>query len=172
LTMAARSVSTKRLFPFAIFPSLVSYFCSEIRMRLATASSLVFCLGAGLLLLGCGKSSPAAGPKTVPFKGKLVFTKGGDAKSIFNRQGRIELESVDQPGVHALGAIEEDGSFTVATITSEGSSPGAVPGAHRVRLDLEDNAQRLVAPKFLDFAKSGLKISVPSEQPIEVQVWR
>jgi hypothetical protein len=57
-------------------------------------------------------------------------------------------------------------------VTKEGSSPGAVPGTHRVRLDLEDNAQKLVAPQFLDFVKSGLKISLPSEQPIEVQVWR
>jgi hypothetical protein len=75
-------------------------------MRLATAASLVFCLGVGLLVLGCGRNSPATGPKTVPFKGKLVFTKGGDAKALFNRQGRIELESVDQPGVHALGALQ------------------------------------------------------------------
>jgi len=86
-------------------------------MRLVTAASLVFCLGVSLLVLGCSKSAPTTGPKTVPFKGKLVFTKGGDAKSLFNRQGRIELESVDQPGVHALGAIEEDGSFSVATVT-------------------------------------------------------
>jgi len=141
-------------------------------MRLATAASLVVCLDVGLLVVGCDKSTPAAGPKTVPFKGKLVFSKGGDAKALFNRQGRIELESIDQPGLHAIGAIEEDGSFTVATVTKEGSSPGAVPGTHRVRLDLEDNAQKLVAPQFLDFVKSGLKISVPSEQPIEVQVWR
>jgi hypothetical protein len=41
-----------------------------------------------------------------------------------------------------------------------------------VRLDLDDNAQNLVAPQFLDFAKSGLKITVPSDTPIEVQVWR
>jgi hypothetical protein len=102
----------------------------------------------------------------------LVFTRGGAVKALFDRQGRIELESVDQPGIHAMGAIEEDGSFSVATVTKDGSNPGAVPGTHRVRLDLDDNAQRLVAPQFLDFAKSGLKIIVPSTTPIEVQVWR
>jgi len=121
---------------------------------------------------GCGTSKTAGGPSTVPVRGKLVFTRGGAVKALFDRQGRIELESVDQPGIHAMGAIEEDGSFSVATVTNDGSNPGAVPGTHRVRLDLDDNAQRLVAPQFLDFAKSGLKIIVPSTTPIEVQVWR
>jgi tripartite-type tricarboxylate transporter receptor subunit TctC len=98
--------------------------------------------------------------------------KGGEVKALFLRQARIELESIAQPGVHAVGPIEEDGSFTVATATAEGSGAGAVPGAHRVRLDLEDNAQKLVAPQFLDFLKSGIVIKVPSDQPIEVKVWR
>jgi hypothetical protein len=124
------------------------------------------------IVSGCGKAETATGPKTVPLRGKLVFTKGGDAKALFKRQGRIELESVEQPNIHAAGPIEEDGSFTVATVTGEGSSPGAVPGSHRVRLDLDDQAQRLVAPQFLDFVKSGVKITVPSDQPIEVQIWR
>jgi hypothetical protein len=57
-------------------------------------------------------------------------------------------------------------------VTTEGSSPGAIPGTHRVRLDLDDQAQRLVAPQFLDFVKSGLKITVPSDTSIEVKVWR
>jgi hypothetical protein len=124
------------------------------------------------VLPGCGKTETATGPKTVPVRGKLVFTKGGDAKALFNRQGRIELECVEQPTIHAIGPIEEDGSFTVATVTAEGSSPGAIAGNHRVRLDLDDQAQRLVAPQFLDFVKSGLKITVPSDKPIEVQVWK
>jgi len=140
-----------------------------MRLVPATALALVSCA----LVLGCGKTDKGTGPKTVPLRGKLVFTKGGDAKSLFKRQGRIELESIEQPTIHAAGAIEEDGTFTVATVTSEGgSSPGAIPGSHRVRLDLDDQAQRLVAPQFLDFVKSGLKITVPSDQPIEVQVWR
>jgi hypothetical protein len=137
-------------------------------MVYAVALALFSCAA----FLGCGTSEKATGPKTVPVRGKLVFTKGGDAKALFNRQGRIELESIDQPSVHAAGSIEEDGSFTVATITAEGSSPGAIPGSHRVRLDLDDQAQRLVAPQFLDFTKSGLKITIPSDKPIEVQVWR
>jgi len=139
-------------------------------MRLGDA--IVVVLSLSTVLLGCSKTEQATGPKTVPLRGKLIFTKGGDAKSIYNRQGRIELESVEQPTIHAMGSIEEDGSFTVATVTSDGSSPGAVPGNHRVRLDLDDQAQRLVAPQFLDFAKSGLKITVPTDKPIEIQVFR
>jgi len=131
-----------------------------------------FAIFLAILICGCDRSQPITGPQTVPVRGKLVFTKGGDIKPIYNRQGRIELESIEQPSIHAIGAIEEDGSFTVATITAEGSSVGAIPGSHRVRLDLEENAQRLVAPQFLDFAKSGLKITVPSEQPVELQIWR
>ena len=139
-------------------------------MRLMPPLALV--LLSCTLILGCGKSDNATGPKTVLLRGKVVFTKGGDAASLAKRQGRIELESIEQPTIHAAGPIEEDGSFTVATVTAEGSSPGAVPGNHRVRLDLDDQAQRLVAPQFLDFVKSGLKITVPSDKPVEVQVWR
>jgi hypothetical protein len=139
-----------------------------MRPLTAAALALISCA----VVLGCGKSEQATGPKTVPVRGKVVFTKGGDAKALFNRQGRIELESVEQPGIRAAGAIEEDGSFSVATVTAEGSSPGAIAGNHRVRLDLDDQAQRLVAPQFLDFVKSGLKITIPSDKPIEVQVWR
>jgi hypothetical protein len=141
-------------------------------MRLATTACFVLILTVELSTVGCGKAEKATGPKTVPLRGKLVFTRGGDAKALFNRQGRIELESVDQPGVRAMGPIEEDGSFVVATVTADGSSQGAVPGTHRVRLDLDDAAEKLVAPQFLDFAKSGLKITVPSDQPIEVKVFR
>jgi hypothetical protein len=121
---------------------------------------------------GCGKKEATGnGPATEPVRGKLVFTKGGDVKSLYDKQARIEFESVDQPGVRAVGAIEEDGSFTVATITPEGGSPGAVAGKHRVRLDLEDNAQRLVAPQFLDAKKSGITVTVPSDE-IKVEVWK
>jgi len=141
-----------------------------VSIRLVSAAA--FALICSATVLGCGKAEQATGPKTVPVRGKLVFTKGGDAKALYRRQGRIELESIDQPSVHAAGPIEEDGSFTVATVTGEGSSPGAVPGSHRVRLDLDDQAQRLVAPQFLDFVKSGVKITVPSDKPVEVQVWR
>jgi len=141
-------------------------------MRFVTTAALFSLLLLAAWLTGCAKKPQTTGPKTVPLRGKVVFTKGGDVKTLYNKQARIEFESVDQPGVRAVGPIEEDGSFVVATVTAEGGNIGAIPGTHRVRLDLEENAQSLVAPQFLDFAKSGLKVTVPSDQPIEVKIWR
>lgn len=141
-------------------------------MRFCCAWLLLVELAMGLAG-GCGKKEPAAeGPKTEAVRGKLVFTKGGDVKSLFDKQARIAFESIDQPGVLAVGALEEDGGFTVATITPEGGSPGAVPGKHRVRLELDDNALRLVAPQFLDARKSGTTVTVPTEGETIVEVWR
>src|SRR5437879_6111181 len=139
-------------------------------MRFAVAANGISFVLALALLVGCGR--PATnGPATVPVRGKIVFTRGGDVKTLFNKQARIEFESVEQPGGRAAGAIEEDGSFVVATVTAEGGSAGAIPGTHRVRLDLADD-QKLVAPQFVDFSKSGLKVTLPSEAPIEIKVWR
>src|SRR6478752_6891698 len=84
------------------------------------------------VILGCVSRDSSKGPKTVPVRGKVVFTKGGDVKTLFSRQARIEFESVDQPGMRAAGMIEEDGGFQVATVAESGSSLGAVPGTHRV----------------------------------------
>jgi hypothetical protein len=143
-------------------------------MRFATAAARLILISMMVLSGGCGSKDGTSGkgPQTVHVKGKVVFTRGGTVKALADKQARIELESVDQPGVRAVGAIQEDGSFEVATITPEGGSTGAIPGKHRVRLDLEDNAQKLVAPQFLDFAKSGVTITLPSEAPVEVKVWR
>jgi hypothetical protein len=142
-------------------------------MRFATAA-LALLLFSASVLSGCGSktAADAKGPETVLVKGKVVFTRGGTVKSLADKQARIELESVDQPGVRAVGQIQEDGSFEVATITADGGSPGAVPGKHRVRLDLEENAASLVAPQFLDAARSGIVVTLPSDQPVEVKVWR
>jgi len=150
--------------------TLQSSFQQRQRRPASAAVAVLFLLAT--VSAGCGAPQQAKGPPTVPVKGKVVFTRGGTVKSLFDRQARIELESVEQRGVRAVGTIEEDGSFAVATITAEGSSPGALAGTHRVRVDLEDNAQKLVAPQFLDFVKSGVTIKLPSDQPIEVKIWR
>jgi hypothetical protein len=124
------------------------------------------------VILGCVSRDSSKGPKTVPVRGKVVFTKGGDVKTLFSRQARIEFESVDQPGMRAAGMIEEDGGFQVATVAESGSSLGAVPGTHRVRFLLDERDEKFVAPQFLDFQKSGITVKLPSEQPIEIKVWR
>ena len=126
---------------------------------------------AALFVAACGKSGEKK-IATVPVKGKVVFVKGGDVKVLASRQARIEFQSVDQPGLRAVGPIEEDGSFTVATVAEGAGGEGLVAGTHRVRLDLDDRDVNLVAPQFLDFAKSGLTVKVPSEQPLEIKVFR
>lgn len=123
-------------------------------------------------MAGCGEKAPDIGLKTVPVQGKVVFTKGGELKTLFDRQGLIAFESVEQPGVRAIGEIQEDGSFILSTVKDGVSAPGAVEGTHRVRLDLDDSATRFVAPQFLDFQKSGITVKVPSDQPLEIKVWR
>src|SRR5439155_12969080 len=138
-------------------------------MRVPNAATISLFFISVAVFVGCHSGGHAKGPKTVPVRGKVIFARGGTVKALYDRQARIELESVDQPGVRAIGPIEEDGSFVVATITAEGGSSGALPGTYRVRLDLEENAQKLVAPQFLDFAKSGITIKLPSDQPIEVK---
>src|SRR5687767_9393510 len=101
--------------PSAIFSRIVAALCGRGIMRSippARELSLLFCLAC---LLGCGKSDPP-GPATAPLQGKVVFTKGGTVKALADRQARIEFESVEQPGLRAAGLIEEDGSFTAATV--------------------------------------------------------
>lgn len=126
----------------------------------------------GLAMLGCG-SKPLEGPATVPVKGKVVFTKNGTVDSIVERQGSVEFESVEQPGVKAVGDIEPDGTFIVRTLVPGGAKPGAVPGQHRVRLYLDERAQQLVAPQFLRFDKSGIAVTVAEPQSdVEIHIWR
>jgi hypothetical protein len=122
--------------------------------------------------VGCGKKADPKGPQTVAGKGKVVFTKGGNVKSLFDKQAAIVFESVEQSGVKAMGPIQEDGSFEVATVTDQGGSPGLISGTHRVRLELDDAAAKLVAPQFLDAAKSGVTVKVPSDAPLEVKIWK
>jgi hypothetical protein len=127
---------------------------------------------AAMIGMASCKERPDIGVKTVPIQGKITFTKGGEVKTLFDRQALVAFDSVDQPGMRAIGEIQEDGTFSVSTVKDGVSVPGAVEGTHRVRLDLDDSAARFVAPQFLDFQKSGITIKVPSDQPLEIKVWR
>lgn len=126
----------------------------------------------GLALTGCGTKG-IEGPSTVPVTGKVVFTKNGNLEPIVDRQGAVEFESVDQPGVKAIGDIQADGTFTVSTLFDGKAKPGAVPGQHRVRLNLDERAQQYVAPQFLQFDRSGIAVTVAEPQSnVEIQIWR
>ena len=132
------------------------------------ACSLLAC---SLLLVGCGKGE-SDGLETVPVKGKVVFTKGGTVESLAARNAAVQFELVDDPKIKASGAIEEDGSFTVATSFGEDGKPGAVAGKHRVRLMIDDGFESRVARKFLSFEKSGITVTVPSDEEIVIEVWK
>ena len=58
------------------------------------------------------------------------------------------------------------------SVKDESTGEGLVSGSHRVRLNLDDVAASLVAPQFLEFKTSGITVKVPSDQPLEVKVWR
>lgn len=134
---------------------------------------LILSLLVGILLAGC--SSRAAGPATVPVKGKLVFLRGGDARTIGERQGIIEFASIDHPGVRAFGEIQEDGSFQLISVQDDQASVGSegiVPGAHRVCLRLDATSREFVAPQFLDLERSKIVAQVSGNEEIVIQVWR
>jgi hypothetical protein len=141
-------------------------------MRRKVLSRYVGVLLGGLLLLsGCQRIGPE-GPAATPIEGKVVLTRGGDPTSLYGCQGVIEFQSVERPEVRAYGEILEDGTFTLATDDDGVSREGVIEGTHRVRLNLDDSSQYLVDPRFLNFKTSGLTVKVPTEQPIEIKVWR
>jgi len=121
--------------------------------------------------LGCGGGGQE-GPKTVPLSGKVVFTKGGSVARLNTRGAGVEFQSVEQPEVRASGSIEEDGTFMMGTRYGDAAKSGVVPGQHRVRLTLDDEFKHLVAPQFLQFERSGITVTAPSDQPVEVKVWK
>jgi len=128
-------------------------------------------VGLGLIAVGgCGRRQE--GPATVPLSGKVVFTKGGSVSTLNSRTGGVEFQSVEQPDIRAYGSIEEDGSFTMASRVGESGKPGVIPGKHRVRIKLDDEFKHLVAPQFLQFERSGVTVTAPSDQPVEVKVWK
>lgn len=125
-------------------------------------------LGLLIILVGC---KPKGFP-TVPAQGKVVFTKGGTVKSLHDKEGAVEFESVEQPGLRAYGTIGPDGEFTVMSLKDKAVSPGLVEGTHKVRLNLDEEAAKLVDPRFLHFDKSGITVKAPVEGELVIKVWR
>src|SRR5262245_16379945 len=135
------------------------------------ARGLVCALLTAVLVGGCGKSAPPM-PETVPVQGRVTFTKGGSVKDLYDRDGAIEFQSVEKPEWFAYGVIEENGSFTVSTVKEGTGVAGAIPGKHRVRLNLDTAARKLVAPQFLSFETSNVVVTLPAAGEVVVQVWR
>jgi len=139
------------------------------------AQALAFVLGFGFLvggfLVGCS-GEKAEGPETVPVKGKIEFTKGGNVRDLANNSIVVEFQSVEQPELKAFGEILEDGSFTMSTQVNEKGKPGVVAGTHRVRLNADESAARFVSAKFLSHETSGITVKVPPEGELVIKVWK
>jgi hypothetical protein len=137
----------------------------DIAPRRAAAFAL---LELALGLSGCQRAPEP--PPTFPVRGRIEFVRGGPVQKIWDRQGAIQFQSVEQPDVYAFGQINEDGSFTLATMKGTDGWEGAIAGKHRGRLNLDEDVQHLVAPKFLDYKKSGIEITVPTEGEVVIKV--
>jgi hypothetical protein len=129
-------------------------------------------LCSSMLHLAACRRPVAEGPETVPVRGKVVFTKGGNVKDLCDHSIFVQFQSIEQPGVLATGEILEDGTFTLATEVGKKGKPGAIRGAHRVRLNADEAAARFVAPRFLNYETSGIQVTVPSDNVLEIKVWR
>jgi hypothetical protein len=98
--------------------------------------------------------------------------RGGDIAKLHDRQAAIEFESAENPGMRAFGEINQDGTFTMTTAVDAAGKEGVVPGKHRVRLNLDEDTQRLVHPQFLSFESSGIEVTLPSTEPIVIKIWK
>jgi hypothetical protein len=123
------------------------------------------------LVAGCG-GKEVAGPPTVPIKGKVEFTKGGNVAELSNRTIAIAFQSIEQPDLLAFGPILEDGTFTMTTQVDENGKPGVVAGTHRVKLLADESAERFVNRKFLNYETSGLTVKVPPEGDVVIRVFK
>lgn len=120
----------------------------------------------------CACSAGYSGPPTVPVRGRVVFADGGDVKALADRQCAVVFNSLEDPDVMAYGEIEEDGTFTLATVKERRSQAGAIAGTHQVRLQLDDGSERFVAAHFGRFETSGLVVKIPSDDEVVLTLRR
>jgi hypothetical protein len=126
-----------------------------------------------LLAAGCGGNSL----KTYPVRGKVSLADG-DVKLL--RNGHVEFMLESDQTMRASGKIGPDGSFVVQTQHKGVLLTGAPAGAYKGRIILSDEYDepaakrppRPVHKRFLDFKKSGLKLTVPTDGEITVTVSR
>ena len=130
------------------------------RFESAAASALSL-----LLLFGCSGS----GIKTHPVSGK-VNVKDGDAAMLTG--STVQLVREDDETIRPYGNIDASGSFTVKTPYKGEVVQGAPAGKYKARLMLGDESDEgvpsrkgkgnVIHPRFLEFDKSGLSMTVPS----------
>src|SRR5262245_61851004 len=140
--------------------------CSQ-HLRAAGAAVVLAFLGLGGLA-GCGP----AGPTTYPVRGKVELA-GGDPRQLAGSNVEAALES--DRTVRASGVIQPDGTFTLETLHAGVLRKGALAGTYRVRLILSDDDARskrsaVLAPRYLQFEKSGLSLKVPADGDVVLKV--
>jgi hypothetical protein len=109
----------------------------------AVAVRAVLTVAAGALLLsltaGC-TGAQVDRPKTYAVKGKVVRKDGTPV-----RGGTVEFRSTADRTYTMIGQIEQDGTFTLNTLDSNGKMAGAVEGEHEVTI-IPDQAKGQGAP--------------------------
>lgn len=139
----------------------------------SVAISFTLCvLVVALLIIGIGCGPP--GPKTYPVKGRVVY-KDGDVKELLYYQ--VQLESEPDGKQKAVGEIEEDGSFSLMSNVEGQGRTGAPEGSYRARIlppsdreNAQKEARKLLHPRYLSFATSGLKVAVPSGSELALEL--
>src|SRR5262245_20155918 len=117
----------------------------------AALAAAAACWGA----VGCASDFP----KTYPLTGTVVVK--GTRKPLPG--GTVELESVSEPSLKAVGEVGEDGSFDFVTYRSDGKEvKGVIAGEHRVRLEPPRESGIVIPARYKNFETSGLKITAPA----------
>lgn len=121
-----------------------------------------------VLLAAFGSTGCGGEGMTYPVKGKVVF-KGGDVGRL--KGGWVHFESSSTPKVMAGGEIQADGSFTPITLKDGKEIKGLVAGTHRVLVQLPDGiSSKTIDAQYQSFAKSGLTVTIPSENDLVIEV--
>ena len=119
-----------------------------------------------LLAAGCGTGSAPPGDPLPEVSGRVVLKGKPDGAGRLDG-GRVWLRSVTDPGREAVGVIDHDGTFAMATPAAGVGRAGVAPGEYLVRVEPpidargEDARAAPFHPKYLDYQKSGLRVRVP-----------
>jgi hypothetical protein len=122
--------------------------------------------GPVLIAAGCGTGSAPPGDPLPEASGRVVLKGKPDGAGRLEG-GRVWLRSVADPNQQAVGVIDHDGTFAIATPAAGVGRAGVAPGEYLVRVEPPIDARGDDAraapfhPKYLDYQKSGLRVRVP-----------
>jgi hypothetical protein len=108
-----------------------------------------------------------------------VVTANPDGLKLLAGQA-VEFQSAAEPETRGFGQIQPDGSFTISTYRQGVSLPGAVEGAHKVRLmvdlggeDEDGRPRKRKWPfdrKYTHFDASGWTVTVPTDGEVVLKL--